>query len=892
MPELPDSSPLVTCHPVSGAFTPITATLLREAYLLAPPAPFAPEAALAQGGAPWEASLEAAPAETRAAIGAALRQLAEATPGLRPEDVDISALEPGSRLHTHVAALRDLWLAMDGALPPDLAIWRGVIEAEAGAAIEPLPLASAAPPEGASRAARALFDRLLADHGLAPEPARAAWQARQQGLVAGAPEATSLGHAQRSLLAGHARPVPPDGSLRFLAPANPEEEADCAAALVQAMLARDDTARARDFGLLAPADPVVQARIGRAFRARGIALSGLEATHGTVDVGAETLLNFLLALRRPAPVMALASLYTSPLMPWGQAIGHQMAAEVMAGRFDYRGAQDFPGDWAAFYRNLRHGNADDGRSLRARLAELGRVLRRDAGRTEAAHRLDRLIGDLRARLAPQPEAPPDWDLLLSLASPHAGAAEATPRTVEGVAVFDAQSLPWRPVRHLIVMGFTSGAYPQPVAGNPFFLDSELMELRRRAGLSIPTRAEALAARYARLQAQLSVARESATFLCPARDGAGVRLGLPASLLLLARTVESDRPPEDLPVPLAAANADERLFAMQEIAPRPTRPLLTPGTRQLNLGQDLLLLRRASDGTMRPQSPSRLETLLVSPLVWFLNEAGALPAPWLPEDFTILLRGNLAHDVIEHLFPAGSDLPDAADIPDRVRALADQAIRRLAPFLQARHWAVERQRFITEMTETARTWRETLATLGAEVVVNEVTLLGDARGIVIQGRADCILRLPDGQLLIVDHKKSASTKRRARMQAGWDLQLALYRDLLLRPDWRGADGLRALLEGQSDIAVAYHTMNDGALLAHGLHGAPPGSAETIDADISVHATERLEALLAEVGAGRLRLNTEADEAFFTKTASLVPYALDATPLGRAFLVADAGGEATP
>ena len=42
-------------------------------------------------------------------------------------------------------------------------------------------------------------------------------------------------------------------------------------------------------------------------------------------------------------------------------------------------------------------------------------------------------------------------------------------------------------------------------------------------------------------------------------------------------------------------------------------------------------------------------------------------------------------------------------------------------------------------------------------------------------------------------------------------------------------------------------------------------------------------LAEVGAGLVRLNSEDDRKFFEKTANLVPYALDASPLVLRFMV---------
>ena len=81
----------------------------------------------------------------------------------------------------------------------------------------------------------------------------------------------------------------------------------------------------------------------------------------------------------------------------------------------------------------------------------------------------------------------------------------------------------------------------------------------------------------------------------------------------------------------------------------------------DLGFDLLAMRKKDDGTPRPQSPSRLEKLLVSPLAWLLSELGASHLSWQPETLDVMLRGSLAHEVFERLFQPGTDFPDDATI---------------------------------------------------------------------------------------------------------------------------------------------------------------------------------------------------------------------------------------
>lgn len=127
-----------------------------------------------------------------------------------------------------------------------------------------------------------------------------------------------------------------------------------------------------------------------------------------------------------------------------------------------------------------------------------------------------------------------------------------------------------------------------------------------------------------------------------------------------------------------------------------------------------------------------------------------------------------------------------------------------------------------------------------------------------------------------------------MEAEWDLQLALYRAMLLRPEMEESGVLEAIRTANI-VGVAYHTLNDSAVLVHGLGPVAAGPFEIVEADISAASLEKLRERLAEVGAGTVKLNAEADEGFFKNTAKLTPYGFDDTPLVRAFLMPAPRGE---
>jgi len=79
------------------------------------------------------------------------------------------------------------------------------------------------------------------------------------------------------------------------------------------------------------------------------------------------------------------------------------------------------------------------------------------------------------------------------------------------------------------------------------------------------------------------------------------------------------------------------------------------------------------------------------------------------------------------------------------------------------------------------------------------------------------------------------------------------------------------------------MNDGGLLTSGLV-LPEGSpARDMGDAVNAGAVAKLAERLAELGAGRVVLNTSEDVAFFKKEAGFTPYALtDGSALVTAFI----------
>ena len=453
------------------------------------------------------------------------------------------------------------------------------------------------------------------------------------------------------------------------------------------------------------------------------------------------------------------------------------------------------------------------------------------------------------------------------------------RNLEGVSLWSAQESPWRDCRHLIVTDFTDGLYPTKARGNPMFLETEIAAISEATGLNLPGRTEGLARGLLLFDQQLQAVSDTVTFLTPWRDLSGAGLQPSAGLSLVARAIEDIKDAADLITDLSFLPPADWPIAHHHPPPLPKQPDLPEALAFPKI--DLLALRQNDDGTMKPQSPSRLETLLVSPLAWLLDEVAASDMSWSAEELDVRAKGNIAHHVFEHVFLKNQPIPDPAALTAAVQDAYETALTRHAGFLRSASWDMERNGLEREILQAALLWREHMLELGAKIIGNEILLAGKAHGINLHGKADAILELPDDTLLVVDHKKSGTSARRKRMKSGWDLQAGLYRDMIGDPVRREGDGMDPLIGRH--VGIAYHLMNDGGLLTSGLPVAKDSPALDMGDAFNEVAVAKLAERLTELRAGRIVLNTSLDEPYFKKEAGFTPYALtDGSPLVTSFI----------
>lgn len=838
---------------------------------------------------PWAESFSVAPEQTTGAVGAMLRHIMMATRDFETSSVTTDPLPRESRTRIHMDALRNLWTSSDAHIPPDLAILKAVLACEASEALRPFKVVWDRDCRHLTPLERAVLEHIENHHGSLDDDDSDVVRLISNPKVAQAPASCLAGHVQRHLLDPDVQAVPHDDSFAILSVRDSLTECEAAAAIVQRWLAEDASLIASDIAIIVPHGAEYGQYLAETFARAGLVASSVPVVSERRNIGGEALLHFLQCRRRPAPAMALASLYCSPVLCWPAEVGAALAAAVMGGDFQPRLAHGFSGKQAALLELVRSASPSTNAQLKEQIRSFQRLLSEDEALAEDVAEAKRQASRLIAALGSANDASQaELEAAIQMAAAYQPAPpEKGAYFLGGISVMMAHEAPRRHFRKLLVMGFNDGSYPSPPAGNPFFLDSEVSKIADVTGLRLPSQAKQLGAALELFTRQIGAVSEQVVVLLSERDRSGDLLSVSSSLPLIARLVAGVDDPEKLVVSLTHGEGTiwDRLVAWK---PRPAiEPAQLPEIpAHYEFDFDLLGLRKKDDGTPRAQSPSRLEKLLVSPLAWLLAELGAEHVSWQPEALDVMLRGSLAHEVFERLFPPGKEHPASEEIEAKVPELLLDRIRALAPFLQTSAWAVERNTLEAEITASAKHWSMVLKSLDAEIVANEFWLSGTLFGHPVHGKADCLLRLPGGQPVVVDYKKSSSGTRRQRLQKGWDLQVDLYRQMGVRIDERSTDGVHRVAEALSSWshrpAVAYHTLNDGCVLLNGIDEFDSAHVELVAGDIAEHALALISARFDALKAGRLETNCTADQKFFQRTAALGTYALEDSPLIAAFM----------
>ena len=846
------------------------------------------------GDAFWTKSLSVAPVETGIAVKSALIQIVSATdPASDTEIADLEGLP--ERPRRYLDDLFRLAKLLEGRLPPELSMMKSLFLANSDDALHTICVYQMESISRLTRWQTKLVEKLNQDADNSEErrddELTLSLNEVGGGCFAGEPEST-LRFLQERLFEAITDKGEVDGTVQWVGTRDFLQEAEVAVGMVQNMLAEDPHLESSDIGLLIPDSFEYATALDHAFALGGIALSGLPAEHWRRDLGREVVFHFLYCRQKPAPTMALTICLSSPLMPWSREEGAVLAQTVMNGDYRLHPLPSTSREGRIMLDLLRDGDREPASLVKA-LPEFVSLLRGSEDLVGHVQTAKAEVEQLKDYL--ESVASIDWSGLRRVVSPRfITSGESPDFNLEGVTVWRESQEGWRPVKHLIVLGFAQGHYPSALASEPVFSASDLESIRKLPSLPVATASEVLEGRRLRFKRQLGAVSESVTFLVPRRNSRGERQSPSESLVFMHQLFAGLDSADERIVELDAV--DDRLLVRHlalatTASPQPPRDLLA---EDLNFDRDLLALRTDMEGQLKPESPSSLETLMVSRLAWLLRRLKAEPLLWAPESADMALLGTLAHTVFEGLFRRREAMPDSSEIPGRVETLLDEAIRRLAPFLRASQWKVERQHFASETVKAALAWRDVLARLGAEVLASEAWLQGTWSGIPIHGQTDLLLGLPGDRLLVVDYKRSKSKNRRTRMEKGYDSQANLYRAMLESGglQYDADETLLSRVRAAAQTGIVYYMLNDQISLSDltlSESGAVPGW-QTLENDVASRAMALIQRRLAEVSAGEVRLNREGDVEFFEKQAGIKPYVLENSPLIDLFTVAGEAEEA--
>ena len=224
---------------------------------------------------------------------------------------------------------------------------------------------------------------------------------------------------------------------------------------------------------------------------------------------------------------------------------------------------------------------------------------------------------------------------------------------------------------------------------------------------------------------------------------------------------------------------------------------------------------------------------------------------------------------------------------RVPTLLKEALTHCASFLLGSEWALECGDLEREFTVAATAWRDLLVRMGGEILATELWLSGKRRSLPIGGKADAVIGFPGNRVAVVDYKGASAPRRLTRMEAGYDSQIELYRQMLEKGDRQAGPDLEKRLAGAKKFGALYYMLKDTIVLANNtvMPSEPIPQWQAVDGDVSSAAMRLIDKRLRDLRAGRVPLNRVGDAKFFQQKAGLTPYALDGSPLIDLFMLAD-------
>ena len=680
-----------------------------------------------------------------------------------------------------------------------------------------------------------------------------------------------LKHLQNMLFSSEqAKGIPVIKNLQWLVARDVQQEVEVLAGMVQ-----NTGVDFKEMAIVIPKDGWYKEFLIQTFNTFNIPLSRAGQIEEYSDIGTQWIFDALQAQEVFAPPMVFASLLSSPLMPLSNYHRQNLASIALDNNWRDKEGNIKEGILKDLSGNARDlvmiivswqemKNEQPAREFLDELEELYSLITYRENIQLHKERFKSLVQDLKVYFESFPET--NFRTLLNQVQPYALQENSSRESyLNSIHVVHEDDCMIQKVKHLFVLGFNDGHYPRKLENVGVFSRSNWHLLGQELNLKLDHQEQFYEKAKSVFKRQLKCAQESITFLSSALDLQGSSQSPSSSLSDIAFCFyngEGEFEPEELLISLEKEDTAPFFYATNnEVQMKEYKELISD---DLQFSQNIFELRKNSDGSLRPESPSSLEKLMISPLGWFLYRQGLEPKTWDVEELSVATQGTIAHGVFEDMFSPENPTYDLSNID----ACIEKRIQEEAIFLTKAHRKLDYEQLKSSILKAADEFKALLDNTNTDVKSTEEKLTGEIFGIPVAGRTDAILTIL-GKQLVLDYKKSGSKGRIKRMESGYDHQLFLYRVML----------------NDSSALTAYYTMNDATLVVDENITLKSGDNYTIvglDNDCTGSASALIQERVDEISNGELKLNCEDDNKIWETRGVTASYTLEGSPLIGLFI----------
>lgn len=293
---------------------------------------------------------------------------------------------------------------------------------------------------------------------------------------------------------------------------------------------------------------------------------------------------------------------------------------------------------------------------------------------------------------------------------------------------------------------------------------------------------------------------------------------------------------------------------------------------LEFKKDLLALNADKQGEQRPESPTSLIRMMISPLAWLLDKQNIRSLSWEAEQCSPRIKGIIVHCVFEYHFGPNENLN-----LDSFEDLFDFAIKKEAPFLNRPRWRLEKASLKADTKLALEALVGWCDVDGWQNIAQEQELTGTCFGLPIRGTVDALFS-KDDTTLILDYKTSGTRGISLRFNTGYDIQTELYTEMVKQSSSRVGDKYVSgyYSSKEQKIVSNYPIHTKSALLSN----IEPAYKEGISSSTE-SAKEAITNRIGELREGKVELNQQGDIEVWSKYGHKdLTYWLEEKPLLKA------------